>query len=467
MTSLSPLLVKIEAIIEEVNATTVSSVISQTLMGKSNETIFTNATNGTAILLPPLRYIFGMPQILDVVFATVSLLLNGLTCLLILTNYSLLHNAFYLYVLNLSLCIVTSFVVNTPLYLVQSGYNRFWLGEHVCAFYLYGVYIIGPWAIFCHVLITANRFWAIVFPVEYRDFHTPRLAVILCGAAFLMTHVTMLPVVVLREVYGPALQYYRYQCTLSTPSSRMIMTAIAVCATIICVLEVLIVASYPVILYKYRKQRRLNPAVTHVSHSTQKSSGHTMRSYLAHANRSENNRDRPLSSGPFLTVTLFTVSYTFLMIPAAFYLSMGSIFRFFSERTFIILYILTVLQSIVDPIIFLTTLQGLRKALVRMVQRADSDEMYTDPDLVAEADDTPTVAPGEHEESETPEPGGHMSAWSPLENTYTGADGTVHRYCENNDETACNNHCKGMHRNGRGMCMGTPVKCLCQDNRKR
>ncbi|XP_055349538.1 G-protein coupled receptor 183-like [Paramacrobiotus metropolitanus] len=70
-----------------------------------------------------------------------------------------------------------------------------------CSIVLHFMYISNALMMQCHVLITSNRVWAIIFPLSYRQHHSTRTAVFLCVLTWLSTCVVLLPGLLMDALY--------------------------------------------------------------------------------------------------------------------------------------------------------------------------------------------------------------------------------------------------------------------------
>ncbi|OWA52629.1 hypothetical protein BV898_17077 [Hypsibius exemplaris] len=128
-----------------------------------------------------------------------SLLGNGVLLLLLLSNHQL-RTPFNSYVIGLA---CANFIYNT------AGILKAWhtltgiwtVGEVICTYYLYVVWVECNVVYYQHVLIAVTRMWAIIGPISYRDRHTKRLARGLIIGVWVFPHVFMLPFLIRDELF--------------------------------------------------------------------------------------------------------------------------------------------------------------------------------------------------------------------------------------------------------------------------
>ncbi|XP_055348021.1 uncharacterized protein LOC129595132 [Paramacrobiotus metropolitanus] len=140
--------------------------------------------------------------VLRIVMVTLTLSINAIVLAAFFLNDRLIHNPFMIYLINLLLNnMVYGLLANIMNILVSlHGDSYHWMDKSVCGLYLYANYTGVGIVMNCHALVTLNRIWAIVFPVSYRNRHTPRIAVLLCVSVFAYVHIFILSGIVKHSV---------------------------------------------------------------------------------------------------------------------------------------------------------------------------------------------------------------------------------------------------------------------------
>ena len=130
------------------------------------------------------------------VFGTFILLLvmsTNCTILWVFYRSPGLRSPFTVYVINLMVANIFNQLFSQSLNVVQMIRPIKQLGGAFCGAFLYGSYTGHAIIVNSHCLIAMNRVWAIVRPLDYRTYHTERLAV---GSALVMwafVHLVTLP----------------------------------------------------------------------------------------------------------------------------------------------------------------------------------------------------------------------------------------------------------------------------------
>lgn len=179
-----------------------------------------------------------------------AVLING-AVLLMFIQYSHLRTSFSVYVvLLLSFNALIAFM-SSVFDISENIYDKWMMGQCLCTIKIYNLWVFSGCIRYTHVLITANRIWAILFPVQYRNYHSKKIAVMLCSCMIACVHIIGLPLIIKDALfYQPypsenhCFLNERLQPKLSAATNLMMLTLpIAV-----------VVATYPFICYKKRKR---------------------------------------------------------------------------------------------------------------------------------------------------------------------------------------------------------------------
>lgn len=136
--------------------------------------------NTTQCPLPTV--LWSVIPIFNLTFMFVNILLNGVVlCRFI--KYRHLRTPFAIYLMNLLFTDLSMSFVQTPIKIVAHVYSSWTiLNPATCTINLYGGAVIGGGIMMSHVLITANRVWAMTWPISYRARHTRKMAVLAVAA---------------------------------------------------------------------------------------------------------------------------------------------------------------------------------------------------------------------------------------------------------------------------------------------
>ncbi|XP_055339284.1 uncharacterized protein LOC129588892 [Paramacrobiotus metropolitanus] len=205
--------------------------------------------------------------------------------------------------------------------------------------------ILGAFLLTYHVVIYANRIWAVVHPVSYREKISNRLTLWITAALLLLIAVFVVPGRIMDASYRTALNDRTCGVFLAAPSMVQWMTAVN--AALYLTPEILIVLSYPVFLYVYRRKRWILRSHRVTSHGKTESS-------VSDYQRSKKRRSQSL-----YILTLLTINMVVIWTPAnIFYITQLRI-----ANAAVATAILIMLQSLLDPFMFLVAQHDLRAAV--------------------------------------------------------------------------------------------------------
>lgn len=131
------------------------------------------------------------------VFTLVVLLLvvvlNGVVFFCFLAHRRLRENPFNVYLMCLLVFNILYAAMQNPLDLADHLYLTWPLGRVGCIVYHYSANFIPDCQMLSHLLITANRVWAVAFPLSYRRMHSHWVAFSLCLLMCVYAHFILLP----------------------------------------------------------------------------------------------------------------------------------------------------------------------------------------------------------------------------------------------------------------------------------
>lgn len=133
----------------------------------------------------------------------VNVFLNGCVLLLFLTERHL-QTPFAIYLINLLIVNLACNVMQSPVNIITTLYSSWTvINQSVCTMYLYGTSVVSGGMMFSHALITANRIWAIAFPISYRTYHSKRTAIFTVFGLWIYIHLLQVRVHFARVLHLP------------------------------------------------------------------------------------------------------------------------------------------------------------------------------------------------------------------------------------------------------------------------
>lgn len=174
--------------------------------------------------------------------------------LLIYTVHSHLRTPFAVYIMLLLLSNISYSVVRGALDVINGVSQSWWTGWGSCTLYQYMNWVYTDIPVYCHMLITLNRLWAIAYPISYRNYHTKKLAVLLCCAGIAVRHIAGVPGVALDALYY-RLPLKENGCQLNVvPLKDWARFNLVVIGTFPILF---IVLACPLLLYKWKKSSKM------------------------------------------------------------------------------------------------------------------------------------------------------------------------------------------------------------------
>ncbi|XP_055328192.1 cysteinyl leukotriene receptor 1-like [Paramacrobiotus metropolitanus] len=326
----------------------------------------------------------------------ISVPLNGFVLLSFLRDRHL-QTPFGVYIIILMISNLAWVIFKQTLDIINNLYFYYWwLGEPLCKMYKYGTYVYSGVILYLHVLITANRIWAITFPVAYRNYHSKQTAAILCLAVVVFVNVVALP------AYIVDLSYYALPATIGCYIDIISVWGWLFLAQVVVydLPVIFVAAAYPWLLIQYKTQRRtdlhrLETLAKGPTGTTKRmlkieaagSSGYASDSReapppppgekfkgpatvrLPASEGATKPRRRRVSSRAFLVISFLTASIIVCWGPTQVYTTIMMFTLQENKTADEVCFVLYVVQSVVDPIAFIFVLRDLRQSVHDRLRR--------------------------------------------------------------------------------------------------
>ncbi|XP_055337909.1 olfactory receptor 1-like [Paramacrobiotus metropolitanus] len=308
------------------------------------------AMNATHLVGPPTWHPMQICELAACLIGSVSNLV--IAVVLLLDKH--LHTPFTVYLLLLLTSNLLQASVFYPLDIISHLYSHaWWLGERACDLFNYFIFVFGGVLMQSHALITFNRLWAITFPLSYRNYHSTRVALLLCGGCVAYVHLVCLPGVVIDALYyRPPVDRFKL-CSLDI--GRQFPWAVASEVIIYIAPIVFVVGAYP---FLFHKQHQRKGAV----HGSKQDSVMDSKVTGAHPARKEH-------SHGFVVLTLSSVGIMVSFAPGQIValLMLAGVGGDLRQAS-LVTAILALIQPALDPIFFVLCLKDLRLAIVRIAR---------------------------------------------------------------------------------------------------
>lgn len=196
---------------------------------------------------------WGALPVINMTFLFVNILLNSFVLCHFL-RYKHLRTPFAMYLMNLLFTNLAMTFLQTPIKIVANLYSSWTiLNPATCTLNLYGGGVIGGGMMTSHMLITANRIWAITWPISYKVRHTKRVALLAVVSMWCYIHILKLPQLILDG------HFYRFAlsegCVLNRDQLRGLIRAVNL--LIYDASYVFILGAYPFIWWKFRHMTKV------------------------------------------------------------------------------------------------------------------------------------------------------------------------------------------------------------------
>ncbi|OWA51164.1 hypothetical protein BV898_15658 [Hypsibius exemplaris] len=341
---------------------------------------FTNETARNVTLAPLWSF---TPTFL-LVFCILGSITNFNALLLFFKNF---RAPFDIYVINLLGTNLTCVLLQYPFAIKSSLFNSRWtMGNQACSFYLYCQCVIDAGIINSHAVIAVNRAWAIIRPMSFRAAHTKRFTLTVCLIMWLYIHL------VVGSFWLADTLYYRTgvpvtACLFNTVQLNT-WSNVNDIIVYISPLAVTLLSFFVVMVSKLLRSREAmkrsarvkpqNAGVPNIQAQIppktftfiSKKETNTVAA-AAIAVEASNGREvltgiRGRRSGKYAMLTLLTISIVVFTMPDMIYfLLVGFLPDFWIPEFFEVTNSLFVCQTVVDPILFVLTMDKLRVSQFR------------------------------------------------------------------------------------------------------
>ncbi|XP_055339300.1 C-C chemokine receptor type 5-like [Paramacrobiotus metropolitanus] len=318
--------------------------------------------------------------ILDLLLLLIGLLLN-LTVLALYATHRRLRSTFSIYILNLTFASLLFLALYGPLHILSTTASggHWTLSDTACTVFLYSTNAPPAIIIQAHLLIVANRLWALTRPLHYRHHHTPVTALLLSVTAWVLPHSISLPGIVLDAGERPPVTVTGV-CMLDVDRLRVwaivgeILLAIAPIGFMVAANVFLLCRQH-----KRRKQRvaralslqRSTRLSVHIRDTEQPTAagGHLPGKAADASKEAQENAAPREPKGGLLLLAGLTVSLLICWLPSVGFASVNIFIRVKLPHAGIrgIAGLLFLLQTALDPLVLILTSAQLRHATHRLL----------------------------------------------------------------------------------------------------
>ncbi|OWA50758.1 hypothetical protein BV898_15264 [Hypsibius exemplaris] len=224
---------------------------------KPNEPPFPNETFSNSSQHPTVAS-WGLFSSINLAISIGSFLCN-LTALAMFFRHPALRTPFNILLINLLLYYAANVVLFLPIEVITNLYPRWWMGPHVCTFYLYGSWALQSSMSCSHCLISLNRIWAVTMPIAYRHHNTRLVAYLSVLAMWVYVNSMLLPGIILDGAYY-RLPLETHGCNINTAGQPLWSMIIQILAFDLPVATVIL--AYPLICIHTFGLRRVGPKIS-------------------------------------------------------------------------------------------------------------------------------------------------------------------------------------------------------------
>ncbi|XP_055330546.1 D(1B) dopamine receptor-like [Paramacrobiotus metropolitanus] len=299
--------------------------------------------------LSPLAY--ALPTELSIF--TVTLCLNTLVLIIFLTDHAMRRNPFITYLINLNLANLFHATVGVPLKLILT-FDPHQPHTHIfCEAYIFARFSSDTLMMQCHVLITTNRLWAVLFPISYQQKHKKTTAKIICALPWVYINLFVLPGLIVDGVL------YRTPkdnvlCVVNAANLLQQRFIYAMVGLFYIAPLCIIVTAYPLIWYWRFRRRRIGTLREVFPEDDGEGPARRPRVPTGQSLRSVRSRS-------FLVLTLLTGCVCVCWTPQVINYCLILFFRVRRTRFSVAVELLWSLQPALDPILFAMALRGFRE----------------------------------------------------------------------------------------------------------
>lgn len=318
--------------------------------------------------------LWDVPSLATIILCILIFLFNGMTLFVFIRDRTL-QTPFSVH-LKFLLGINSVYAASAmPLRIFNNIYVGDWqFGNGWCSVYIYADLILPAIGIHAHILITANRMWALFFPLSYRK-SSAKHAYFLCLAIFVYIHCVIMPLIIYNEWHYPLPTppgdrscENKEHNAFSNPWGIFAQYAIYLPPEIFCLF------AYPFIWYKQklvhensvkmRNYGRTQHRLTVQNHRLlNKFSDSSLAAYDRH--ETWNPPDNPNSGREFRLLTLLSASIFICWTPINIYYKMVPYLPNLNLDPIVLptVTILMTCQMALDPVIFIIAMKNLVPAL--------------------------------------------------------------------------------------------------------
>lgn len=296
-------------------------------------------------------------EVVNLIIAVSGAVLNSLILFLFLTK-KCLQTPFTVYLMNLLLAnfMNTGFAKLTSALIFLSRTVR--SSPFACTFYLITNYISSAAITNTHVIITANRVWAVTFPYSYKTRHTKTMAIWVCVILWIYVISMLSPQLVMDGLF------YRFpidlygRCLLNAHAQGTLVAAMLIFMYLLP--EILNFASFPWVFYKRKRvvKRIAGTSMSGSGTSTDKGHRHVVSSKMGTEHRAYT------YSVYFMLMISTFVCWTPLLGGTL----VGCFVDFKNEAFFKIAVLLFAAEAVVDPLLFTVAFKDLRSAVFKVLR---------------------------------------------------------------------------------------------------
>ncbi|XP_055356060.1 neuropeptides B/W receptor type 1-like [Paramacrobiotus metropolitanus] len=288
------------------------------------------------------------------VFSAVTLIINAYV-LYLLIRHDNLRTPFNLYLINL-LSANIFLTLPDPFRVMNAVELRWSFTSLACNVVIYSDWVGSAGVLHAHLLITLNRVWASTFPISYRNYHTFKMAGLLCILMWGYSHLLPGPLLVIDYFYNRPNMENTTECSVVSdqqPGYAKFLEIWVYDAPVF-----LIFLSYPFLYWKRRQRAKVCVG-----------QGQGSTTLHAASNTEEGGGKRKVKDGRhgFWVLTALTLSIFLCWTPT----KINGILTAFFDKDLPELKeigdVLYSLQGILDPLLFAITMRDLREAILRSV----------------------------------------------------------------------------------------------------
>ncbi|XP_055344382.1 melatonin receptor type 1A-like [Paramacrobiotus metropolitanus] len=322
----------------------------------SNEIIAysSNTSNNHSLDAACLHYgYWGDPLAAIEITTMVAVIVCNVAGLASLVRTTAVSDSFKPYIANLLLANLAMAVLENPLdILFELSCDRWTLSWAVCDLFLYCNYVFTGWEMHAHLLITLNRFWALIFPYHYRQRHTITTSLCLTFGTFIYVHLWTVPGLVLDSLFYRIMEE---ECEVNGIAQRLWVLAVHIFLFLAPI--VFVAGSYVYLVVRQRMRQSTRPAGPGLEAYPRPTEDGISEPPAAHKKaRRQNNR-------AFVILTLLTCSVVVTWTPYQVCQLLQVLGVTVNDDMVGALDVLWITQSILDPLLSTSIIYDIRNVL--------------------------------------------------------------------------------------------------------